>query len=411
MAAALLHHFPKVSEPLATRLTQTLCRWSDIGLGGASLGGEPVLGMDCCESILQALFSGDLLAVERPQHLRLRIALTLLTAAPADTPGSPMRGAIAERAALRCADMLASWLMSESAVALGSDDMAAPDEGRLSYDNHQRLTLQTLAWPLCAKVVEIRPDLASRALCFLFFCSTRLPCGGSDSMEDGQTSSADLRWRDFLCTVFSSFIVSSDAISDHRSSGGHGAVGMLTSLLYNPSVPEGGEYALALKTHAVPELVEDSQEATKRLAQMFVSTCMRAISASCRPVAYELLAKLSVERLVTLCDAATSRSGAVGARDADGDEAMGDAGDRGGLWMRVSVVAHVLSSLISYRNECSLPTDAWGTTSLGIPLVAGRQDFSSLNAGEVREVVRAKVKTLGASSPGFEELSAVLPLL
>lgn len=410
MAAALLHHFPKISEPLACRLTQTVCRWSNIGLAGASLLGEPVLGIDCCEAILQALFRGARVAVESPRRLMLRIALTLLTAAPLETPPTPMREALAERTALRCADILASWLM-KSDVAAWSDDVATAEKGRLSYNDRQRLTLQFLAWPLCAKVIEARSALASRSLCFFFFCTTQLPGGASGTTEDDRAAPADLRWRTFLYSVFATFVVECNAISDCRASGGHGAVGMLTSLFCNPCLVEDGAHSHSLKAHEEPQLVEDSREATKGLAQIFVSACMRAVSASCRPVAYELLAKLSVERLVALSNAATSKVDAMGVCDADGDQGMGDTRGAGGSWVEVSAVAYILSSLISHRNTCSLPTDNWGTNSLEIPRVTGHQDLAPLNAKDVREVVRATVKSAGASSPGFEELSAVLPLM
>lgn len=387
LAAAVLPHFPKMSDSLAAALTKLICQWSDLGLSGNEASMKVAgkrqsvgLGADCCELILETLLSRGNKAEPRPLPTRFRVAFTVLCAHPPNGTTTADHAARAETAALRLADALAGWLMT-----LHTHERSAfPIMPALSYDDRRRLALQSLAWPLCKEGLAVAPSLASRLLCFLFFCAARLPNLDNEiNGTDCDSKVADLGWHAFLCLLFDSFL------GIDLSNGGGANMALCTSALCDPARgkvtgPMGVQtHTTHLLSDALENDLNDLQWAsTRRLGQLFVTVWMKAVSASQKPAAYELLVKLCTGKLTTLSNVvADSQQTAL-------------------------QMMSVLIAAIAYRNDVTLPTSSWGSE--------GSDSAPALEASgpeAVRAEITLQLQRLSIVAQRRDELKAMISLL
>lgn len=381
LAAAVLPHFPKMSDAFVTALTKLVCRWSDIGISDDRALTKPVvgLGVDSCELILESLLTAGSKREQLPLPTRLRIVLTILCAAPGREVLSIEHAARAEMTALRLADALAGWLMSRHTYE-GSD---FPSGSSLNYDDCRRLALQSFAWPLCVQGLACAPAQASRMLCFLFFCAVRLPNLDDVGGNACSSSSADLGWRAFLSTIFDSFL------GEGLCTGGGKAVALFTISLCDPArgLMQGSLAVPAPSSNLMCDDYTDDVNnlqgaSARRLGQLFVTVCMKSVAASQKPAAYELLVKLCVAGLVGLPDSSAEQQ------------------------RKAKQIVSLLAAAIACRNELSLATTGWGSE--------GPASFPNLVVARpeaLRSEIMPQLQRLSIDGPSLDEMKAMLPLL
>jgi len=403
LAAALLPHFLRLTEPLASVLTGLICRWSDVGAAGDGEGDVEApaparLGTSCCELVLEALLRGRGLggaacngpssasarAAAELMPLRLRVALTVLCASPAHEPPSSKRAERAEFAALRLADRLADWLSSYDCAASSLGKSGA----ELGYDDQRRLALQTLAWPLCTRLIQTSPALAPRALCFLFFCAARLPPNHGGSPHCHGTAAGRVGFCSlFLSELFEALVGSGSGRALHPQGVGLAAA-VARRALCDPARAGGQGGASGTGVVAI------DVDAAQRLPRMFVATWMRVVAGPERAAAYELLVKLCTQQLTVMGSAAGS----------EGQTAL-----RSAQWAMTAGCTSVLLGAIAYRNEHGLPTEGWGLRDLG----RMDTDLASMEPESIRRKLAdfAHQGTGGGAGEGSVGLAAMLPLL
>eukprot|EP00927_Polykrikos_kofoidii_P033915 TRINITY_DN28750_c0_g1_i1.p1 TRINITY_DN28750_c0_g1~~TRINITY_DN28750_c0_g1_i1.p1 ORF type:complete len:1108 (-),score=186.98 TRINITY_DN28750_c0_g1_i1:44-3367(-) len=413
-AAAVVAHFPRLRPPIVARLGDVLCRWSDIGIAdgaaestdksAGSTDAPPVgLHADYCECLLDTMLrfrgastmdhSSGVDANELLQA-RLRISFDVVCATSAGPPASAALAAKAEGTALRLCDTIAAWLMGEGAAAVG-----AIGDGRLSYDSGRRLALRSLAWLQCRKALALskRSHIASRIVCFFFFCAARVPLDVGVATVDEDAETAD--WTSFLREVFDVLVVRDDGRSlcpDDSDAGIVSAV--LDGPLCHPArlvdagcgnARKGGDGRADIGSGSFGTMAAQAIVA-KRLAQMLTATWFRALPNSLWSAAYELLVKLCLLQFA----AASSAS-------------------------QLNACAQVLAAAITVRNERRIPTDTWGVSASAHCLdqaCVGELRLGDAGPKEVREAVGAQLQRLGdsvaaVSDAGKRELTAVLQLL
>lgn len=440
-AVALLAHLPAFSENLMYRLSQLVCRWSDVGTAGDEVqaGSDMAacrLSPACCGLILEQLLRGggsDLL------RARLRVVLALARASPRLAPRAPERAARAEAVALQLCDAAADWLMAEGAVAAGATGAggSAMEDGGLDYDGGRRLALQVLALPLCARAAEdpaadgnVAAGAATgpaapppRTLCFFFLCAARTPppAPGAADPRGVQDAESDAEWCAFLREAFEVIVLRSSGRSVAADAAGTGAAAALAAVespLCNPgrcgglSDPSSGFGSVSAGAALA--------DASRRLAQMFVAAWMRSVPASRWPLAYELLAKLCAQHLAGGQQRSGSASASAGGSGSGGGSARG--ADGGTAWSLCAAAALLLAAAIGFRNEREVARSSWGSPAIGLG-VAHLGDVALGPAGpqEVQAAIATELKRLGngqgaaGHAPGLAaalaELKASLRLL
>merc|ERR1712137_310934 len=231
------------------------------------------------------------------------------------------------------ADLIANWLMSEEVFTAAGIARVG------TYDDSRRFAFQTLAWPICLKIIAKASVLASRAFVFLFYCSARLPAVGCYTL--------DLDWLAFLHEIFKTFVMQKD--DGAWLSAFHSEV--FATSIYDTNHMRGLGSAVP---HRCP-------------AEMFVAIWMCAVPSTQTASAYELLVKLCAQQLLSIdseraFDAHVCRS-AVASSVAENDN--------GGLCeaktagcnniAKLDMCALVLASIITYRSDRCLSMNGWGS--------------------------------------------------
>eukprot|EP00933_Yihiella_yeosuensis_P037884 TRINITY_DN31883_c0_g3_i2.p1 TRINITY_DN31883_c0_g3~~TRINITY_DN31883_c0_g3_i2.p1 ORF type:complete len:530 (-),score=94.00 TRINITY_DN31883_c0_g3_i2:68-1657(-) len=390
VAAAILPHFPRLSEALAGVLTKLLCRWSEAGYAMDDNEKPSYLGRDCCELILEALLYGRESKRSELFALRLRSASVILQILPRSRSTKSDRAALSEASALRMADVIAGWLMEE----IGPRPLDAATEEKefslhssvagMSLDDRRRLAFETIAWPLCKQILQIAPELGPRALCFFFFCAVRLPCGRCEK-EVGKT--VDSRSCDFLREIFDVFVASGKTPFQQLAMSEMFAEALDLSIC--DAVRGGGPERAKIDLRLGQAVHVKSMRCA---ARMFVTAWMKSVELATQLWAYELLVKLCCQHLL--------KPGAA-----------------------PSAHAWVLSEAIAYRNAVSFDTSSWGTLQLGCFEHARLATMTSCEVrSKLQEAVTAtfprnsaksedSAKHSEALSEGINELVAMLPLL
>lgn len=348
LAVTLLQYFPRMSEKLAGMLCKLICNWSEVGAAADSEAGQPYLGADCCELILEAVLRAHEDRSDEMLVLRMKVAARVLRVLPkTETPSedSAIKG---ERCAVRMTDAVAGWLMEQTSKS------SLPVEG-LSLDDQCHLSFQSMVWPLVLQLLDDCPQLAPRALSFFFFCAVRLPSGGS-----GPTIGS----MQFLRSVFDSFAVRNSAQSLHprlvhpADSSARRAIGVGRAKALQLRICEhtrgDGTSRPPLGKSAISNEDEDFAEGAYHLAQMFVTAWMRCVPISKQDSAYELLVKLCAQRMLEFDDRGDVTSPC--------EEASEHVASR---LTALACTFLILADAIQYRNAKSLGTSSWGSMDLG----------------------------------------------
>uniref|UniRef100_A0A7R9ZXV3 Uncharacterized protein n=1 Tax=Pyrodinium bahamense TaxID=73915 RepID=A0A7R9ZXV3_9DINO len=171
----------------------------------------------------------------------------------------------------------------------------------------------------------------------------------------------------------------------------------------------------ASRAGGLPRIAGDGLDVQRCLARLFVALWMRAVAASQHPAAYELLAKLCAQHIVSLQEAAADTA-VVGA---DAEPSVAVAGAAAARGEALAACASVLAEAIAYRNERSLSTEGWGVVATGESPADGRGLRGSAAAackpGALRDLLRGALQPASGRRlspvPGVAALEALLPLL
>lgn len=404
LATSLLRLFPKLSQKFAEKLTQVVCTWSAMGARAEnSLGNVCFLDCNSCVRVLDAVFR--IPQTSNPQW-RLRIALTVLTAAPhfaASHVAEPR-----EYVAHRLADFVAAWLMESSTL----DEVGCRDVALASQGARRRLALQLLAWPLCNCMLETAPQLAHRSLAFLFFCALRVPPDTIVSQED-----ADVECFSFLHQVYVAMVQNGLALSPAmlgRDPPDPEQLSCITRAIYGPLCDpkrgtgfplQDGDAAFDASTG-----VPGDGQTPRRLATMLVLVWMRAPAYNRRARAYEFLVRLCATQLL---------QGSAALPMAPADERSAAApmggGERSSQWASILCAAACLEACIRYRDENGLDTSEWGSgEGIRHMAVAASSGLTELCLHDLRDALAATCARLFDANPGAQvlcSLGAILPML
>lgn len=314
--------------------------------------------------------------------VRLQVILTILLS-PAEYAESS-DSALVEGAALRLTRILAGCLM-ESSAELSEVEC-------LNYGDRRRLDLQTLAWPLCIRLLAVAPRRVARALLFFSFCVSEVP---AETLPISAEAGSQPLPMDFIGDE-----------TPVQSLSGAAFTAVLLSALLNEQLVSGAHHAIAaLDLHGVaglaPSAALDPGEGPGALPRMLVATCMRAVSAIQQAAAYEVIVKLCTQKLYELKVAALSAADGGAVANGSCAQVM----PAGCLQERVTACAEVAACAILYRNEHRLDTHCWGAPEPDCG------ELAPMAPREVRIRIEECIQAFGESVRGLAQLRAMLPML